>query len=219
MNELDKSRLLFLPVFAAGLAAAFLLHATIASAAEPVKSQDPPQFLANMPAGLYKTDNNHTHLYFTYSHVGFSRSHGRFDRFSGELQFDPKNPESSAVTFTIDPTSIDMNVSDLDAQLKGANFFDVASIHEIKFVGHGFLRRSGTEGSLIGDLTMHGVTHPVTLAVRLNKFLVSATPKFTRFGFTATGTIKRSEWGLGNVPLVGDDVALDFDVEFTKAVT
>ena len=196
----------------------FLLHARIDSAAESVKAEEPPQLLANMPAGLYRTDNNHTHLYFTYSHVGFSRSHGRFDRFSGELHFDPKDPESSAVTFTIDPTSIDMNVSDLDEQLKGANFFDVANIHEIKFIGHGLLRGSNTEGSLIGDLTMHGVTHPVTLAVRLNKFLVSATPKFTRFGFTATGTIKRSEWGLGNVPLVGDDVALEFDVEFTKVV-
>jgi polyisoprenoid-binding protein YceI len=177
-----------------------------------------PQTLGNMPAGRYATDNDHTHIYFTYSHVGFSHAHGRFDKFSGEFNFDPKSPEATRVIFTIDPASIDTNVPELDAQLKGRGFFDVANIHEIKFVGNGFLRGSDLQGSLIGDLTMHGVTHPVTLAVRLNKFLVAETPKFNRFGFTATATLSRSQWGLGNVPLVGDEVALEIDVEFTKVI-
>jgi len=71
---------------------------------------------------------------------------------------------------------------------------------------------------LTGDLTMHGMTRPVALKVKLNKFLVGKELKFCRFGFTATGVLKRSDWGLGAVPFVGDEVTLDLNVEFTKSV-
>jgi len=65
---------------------------------------------------------------------------------------------------------------------------------------------------------MHGVTRPITLDVRLNKFLVDKELKFCRFGFSATGLLKRSQWGLGDVPLVGDDVKLELEIEFLKVV-
>ena len=174
--------------------------------------------LADMPSGLYRSDNGHTDIYFMYSHVGFTQAHARFDRFSGSFDYNPQFPERSPVTFTIDPASVDSNVSELDRILKGKHFFNVDRYPEIKFVGHDLKRTSSTTGVLDGDLTMHGITRRVALDVRLNKFLVDKELKFCRFGFSVKGTLQRSAWGLGDIPLVGDDISLDLEVEFLKAV-
>jgi polyisoprenoid-binding protein YceI len=198
--------------FVAGAAASLSISPALAQTDEHQKT------LADMPAGLYKSDNNHTHIYFTYSHVGFSNAHGRFDKFDGQLNFVPNAPATSSVSFTVDPASIDTNIPELEALLKGSGFFDVAKDPEMTFVSHGLARLNQNEGVLTGDLTMHGVKRPIELKVKLNKFLVGKELKFCRFGFTATGLLKRSDWGLGAVPLVGDDVTLDLNAEFTKTV-
>lgn len=174
--------------------------------------------LADMPGGLYRSDNQHTDIYFTYSHVGFSHTHARFDKFEGSLNYDPRHPEKSPVTFTIDPASIDTNVPELDRVLRGHHFFDVGRYREIRFVGRTLRRISPTSGVLYGDLTLHNVTHRVILNVRLNKFLVDKELKFCRFGFSANGILKRSQWGLGDIPLVGDIVDLELEIEFQKVV-
>src|SRR5690242_1181529 len=119
---------------------AALVMAAAFSSGPSWAADSPSPTLADMPAGLYKSDNQHTHVYFTYDHVGFSRSHGRFDKFSGQLIFDPLRPEHSSVVFTIDPASIDMNVPELEAVLRGSTFFDVANDREMKFVSRSLLR-------------------------------------------------------------------------------
>ena len=172
--------------------------------------------LADMPGGLYRADNQHTDIYFAYDHVGFSHARGRFDKFAGTLNYNPGHPEQSPVEFTVDPTSVDTNVPELDRILRGHHFFNVGRYPEIRFVSRGLRRTSATTGALAGDLTMHGVTRRVVLDVRLNKFLVDPELKFCRFGFSAGGTLKRSQWGLGDIPLVGDDIRLDLEIEFLK---
>jgi polyisoprenoid-binding protein YceI len=172
--------------------------------------------LHDMPAGLSKSDNQHTHIYFTYSHVGFSHAHGRFDTFDGRLNFVPDAPAQNSVSFVIDPASIDMNVPELEKLLKGSGFFDVANFRSITFVSRSFSPMGQDQGVATGDLTMHGITRPVVLNIKMNKFLVGKEIKFCRFGFTVNGKLNRSDWKLGAVPMVGDEVALDFDVEFTK---
>ena len=184
----------------------------------PCLAEQTAHTLRDMPAGLYKSDNQHTHIYFTYDHVGFSRAHGRFDKFDGQLNFDPQKIEHGTASFTIDASSIDMNVPELEQLLKSAKFFDAADMGQITFKSTALKLTSNNKGVLEGALTMHGVTRPVTLGVTLNKFLVDDELKFCRFGFTVTGTLKRSQWGLGAVPLVGDDVVLDIDTEFVKSV-
>ena len=189
------------------------LLAPLSAGAEP-----PPKTLSDMPAGLYKSDKQHTHIYFTYDHAGFSNSHGRFDRFDGQLNFDPKAIERGTASFTIDASSIDMNVPELEQLLRSAKFFDAADMGSITFTSTAFKRTSPNTALLTGSLTMHGVTHPVTLNVTLNKFLDDDELKFCRFGFTVTGTLERSQWGLGAVPLIPDEIKLDIDAEFVKAV-
>lgn len=198
-------------VFIAALAACWLSTPCAAQNDEGHHS------LADMPPGLYKSDNEHTNIYFTYDHVGFSHSHARFDKFAGTLNYDPRHPEQSPVRFTIDPASVDTNTPELDRILKGRHFFNVARYPEIKFAGYRLRRLSPTNAVFEGDLTMHGVTRRISLDVRLNKFLVDSELKFCRFGFSATGKLKRSQWGFGDVPLVGDEINLTLEIEFLKA--
>jgi len=195
-----------------------LLAALVLSVPCRAQTDESHRTLADMPRGLYKSDNLHTDIYFTYSHVGFTNAHARFDKFAGELNYDPQHPEKSPVTFTVDPETIDTNVPELDRVLKGKHFFNVERFPEMKFAGRRLRRTSLTTGVLDGDLTMHGVTRTIALNVHLNKFLVDKELKFCRFGFSATGLLKRSQWGLGDVPLVGDDIRLELEIEFLKVV-
>ena len=174
--------------------------------------------LAGMPRGLYRADNQHTDIYFAYDHVGFSHARARFDRFAGTLSYNPQRPEQSPAEFTVDPASVNTNVPELDRILKGHHFFNVGRYADIRFMSRSLRRTSATTGVLAGDLTLHGVTRAVTLDVRLNKFLVDSELKFCRFGFSASGVLKRSQWGLGDIPLVGDDIRLELEVEFVKVV-
>ena len=195
-----------------------LLAALVLSVPCRAQTDESHRTLADMPRGLYKSDNLHTDIYFTYSHVGFTNAHARFDKFAGELNYDPQHPEKSPVTFTVDPGTIDTNVPELDRVLKGKHFFNVERFPKMKFAGRRLRRTSPITGVLDGDLTMHGVTRPIALDVRLNKFLVDKELKFCRFGFSATGLLKRSQWELGDVPLVGDDIRLELEIEFLKVV-
>jgi polyisoprenoid-binding protein YceI len=174
--------------------------------------------LSQMPAGAYRTDNDHTHIYFTISHVGFSSTHGRFDKFDGTLDFRPQDPGGSPLAVTIDARSVDMNQHELEAVLRSDRFFASDRYPEIRFVSRALAITGPREGVLHGNLTMRGLTRPVELKVRLNRFLVDDELKWTRFGFSASGTLKRSDWGMTAVPLVGDEVTLSIDVEFLKVV-
>jgi polyisoprenoid-binding protein YceI len=145
--------------------------------------------------------------------------HGRFDRFDGTIEFDPKDPKATVVRGTIESASIDTNHEKRDKHLRSADFFDVEKYPTLTFESTGVTHVNGKNGKLAGSLTIHGVTKPVVLDVT---FLGRGKDPWgnVRAGFTATLNIDRKDFGLnwnkvletGGV-LVGDEVAIRIDAE------
>ena len=169
------------------------------------------------PSGTYQIDPDHTSVTFKISHLGFSRYTGRFDKVEGTMNYNNGAPEQSSLDVTIYPNSINTNNVKLEEELRGGPFFDVIKYQRITFHAIKIERTGPTTGKIIGDLTLKGVTHSVTLDAA---FIGTGTHPFTKkqvMGFSATGTIHRSAYGLSNLlPMVGDDVTLEIETEFDK---
>ncbi len=125
---------------------------------------------------------------------------------------------NSAVNISIDATSIDSSVPALDEDLKGNQFFDVSNHPEITFKSTAYEETSQDTGRLTGDLSVRGITKPVTLDVKINSAAMNRMTRKQMIGVSATGTINRSDFGLDALPaIVGDEISLDIQVEFEKA--
>jgi polyisoprenoid-binding protein YceI len=174
----------------------------------------PGTTMDGVQAGAYTIDPAHTNVLFSLSHMGFSHYYGRFDKISGGLNFDPKAPEKSTLNVTVDVASIDTNNAKLEGELKGAQWFDAAKFPTATFTSVSIEKTSATTGKLTGNLTLHGVTKPVVLDVTLNGAGQNVMMAVPELGFSATGTIKRSDFGISSyVPMVGDDVTLTIESE------
>jgi polyisoprenoid-binding protein YceI len=124
----------------------------------------------------------------------------------------------STVNVTIDVTTVDTGVSQRDSDLKSANFFDVAQFPTATFTSTS-IAKSGSGLTISGNLTLHGVTKPVVLNADAPKGPVNGMDKKPHYGFSATTTLKRSDFGIASkVPtaVVGDDVALTIDLDMAK---
>lgn len=177
----------------------------------------PSTALEGLAGGTYEIDPSHTSVQFGISHLGFSRYQGRFNTVSGTLAFDPKLPEASTLAVTIDTASIDTNNSVLEEKLKSADWFDAAKFPSIRFTSTHIQKLSDTTGKLTGDLTMHGVTKPVTLDVTFNGGGVNPFINAPQLGFSATGSLKRSDFGISQyIPMVGDEVSITIETELAQ---
>jgi polyisoprenoid-binding protein YceI len=166
-------------------------------------------------ATTYTLDPNHTQVQFVWNHFGFSNLTGQFGKVEGTLDFDEADPTKSSVTATISMGSVNSNVKKLDGELVGADYFDAAKYPTAKFKST-HVERGATPDKLkvTGDLTMHGVTKPVTLDVDVVKVGEHPMRKAPAAGFTAAATIKRSDFGVAKyVPAVGDDVNIHIVTE------
>lgn len=169
---------------------------------------------AQAAAEKYIFDPAHTQVMFSISHLGFSFSHGKFTKFTGGFEFDPENVANSKADVSIDTNSINMDSIEWENHLKGADFFNVEKFPAMTFKSASVEKTGENTGKLNGDLTLLGVTKPVTLDVTYNKSGIHPYSKNMIAGFSATGTIKRSDFGMNyGLPGVGDDVALDIQVE------
>ncbi|MBB4659667.1 YceI family protein [Parvularcula dongshanensis] len=187
----------------------------IEAEAESVEEENP---LAAIPAGTYVVDPGHAYITMSYSHLGMSHPVLRFDSFDATAEVNPDAPAASTLRVEIDPTSINSAVEKFDEHLQSADMFDVAQYPEITFVSTGIEMESATSGTLTGDLTMKGVTRPVTLDVTLNGAGMHPMAEIPAFGISATGTLDRTEWNLGYaVPNVGAEVDLRIEAEFQQA--
>lgn len=186
--------------------------------------QGPDAKLETVKNGVYVLDNAHTSIIFRVWHMGLSHFAGSFDKVSGTANVNVADLNKSSVSVAIDPKSVDSNVAALDKELVGEKFFDTA-----KFPGMSFKSSkievdtpkgvSPATGKLYGELTMHGVTKPVVLNVTFNGHLLSPMGGGERIGFTATGMLKRSDFGMSmGIPMVGDDIEFTIVSEFSKAV-
>lgn len=162
----------------------------------------------------YTFDKLHTQIHFSISHLGFSYSHGRFMDFNGGFYFDKEKPEESFVDITINTASIFMGSKEWDDHLKNADFFDVEKHPVMHFKSTKVEVTGDKTANIYGDLTLLGLTKPVILQTRLNGFGLHPYSKKNTAGFSATTTIKRSDFGMTyGLPAVGDEVSIVIEVE------
>ncbi len=168
-------------------------------------------------ADAYKIDPNHSSVTFQYTHFGFSHPTGKFMNAVGTVNLDKADPSKSSVEVSFDIAGVNTGVPGLDTHLKSPDFFDAAKFPTATFKSTKVVVTGKDTAKVTGDLTIHGVTKPVTLDVKLNKLDVHPMMKKEDAGFTATATIKRSDFGMGNyVPAVSDQVDLYIEAETLK---
>jgi polyisoprenoid-binding protein YceI len=172
-------------------------------------------FSAQAAPEKYEFDKAHTQILFFVSHLGYSMSQGEFLDYDGHFVFDEEKPEESSVEVTIQTASIDMDDKKWDEHLKNEDFFNVSEYPEMTFKSTEITQIGADTGKITGDLTLLGVTKPVTLDVTFNKAgPFPMNPDVYKAGFSATGTVKRSEFGMDyGLPGVGDDVEIRIEVE------
>jgi polyisoprenoid-binding protein YceI len=172
----------------------------------------------SVPAATYTIDPKHTQIIFSIRHMGLSTFFGRFGAVSGSLTFDSSAPEKSALAAQIDMTNIQTHVDALDKEL--VSFFHADKFPTATFVATQSAKAGPNTGTVAGNLTIGGVTKPVTLNVTFNGGRNSPIPlQPYRIGFDATATVKRSDFGLTHAMwsgMVGDDVTLWIECELEK---
>ena len=209
---------MFRPYAYAALAAT-LLAAPAALAAPGVTSTKP----ADLPAGHYVLDKTHASVVAKIKHMGFSNYQFRFTKVDASFDYDPKAPQDAKIKVTIDPGSIDTATGadefglKFNKELAGDGWLEANKFPTATFVSTKVEPGAGQTGKVYGDFTLHGVTKPIVLDVTFNGVGSSFAPGSVKTGFSASTTIKRSDYGVTKyVPLVSDDVALSIEVEFDK---
>jgi polyisoprenoid-binding protein YceI len=168
------------------------------------------------PAGAYTLDKAHTSVTFRVSHLGFSRYTARFSSIDGKLKFDPAHPAAMAVEATIDPKSLALNTppAGFHDTLMGKSWFNAQAFPTITFKSTRVALTGKNTANLTGNLTLHGVTKPVTLDVTYNGGWPPNAMDGARVGFSAHGVIQRSAFGMGmGVPAKGSNMGVSDDVD------
>lgn len=164
----------------------------------------------------YTLDPTHTQVEFTYSHFGYSNITGRFDAVEGSVIYDAEAPANSSVQVTVQIASLSAGVAKLDEHLKSADFFDAAAFPKAEFKSTAVAAAGEGKLTVTGDLSIHGVSLPVTFDVSVNKVGEHPMKKVPAAGFDAHATIKRSDFGVGAyAPNVSDEVKLEITAEAT----
>ncbi len=159
-------------------------------------------------------DPNHTNVVWHANHFGFSTPSGKFADVSGKIMLDEAAPQDASVEVLVKTGSIVTGIEKFNEHLMSKDFFNVAEFPEAKFVSKSVEMTGDKTAKINGELTMLGQTHPLTLDATLNQIGEHPFSKKKTVGFSATGTIKRSEYGMNYaIPGVSDDVPLTIEVE------
>lgn len=159
-------------------------------------------------------DKTHTQIFFSVSHLGFSFSTGSFTAFDGGFTFSEQKPEQSAVNVTIEAASLSLHDEKWEEHLKSADFLNIAEHPKITFKSTKAEKTGDNTGRITGDLTLLGVTKPVTLDVIFNKAAIHPYSKQFVAGFSAKTSINRSDFGMDyGLPGIGDEVNITIEVE------
>ncbi|WP_372574986.1 YceI family protein [Ruegeria jejuensis] len=168
----------------------------------------------------YELDPEHTAIYFTVDHIGFAKTLGIFIDLDGSFMYDIDTQELGDVAVTIGAGAVETFNEARDRHVRSRDFLNVSEHPQITFVASGGTRTSDVSGTVTGDLTILGVTRPVTLDVTLNK--VADYPfghQREVLGLSMTATIQRSDFGMTYAVengLVGDDVSINIETEAMK---
>lgn len=173
-----------------------------------------------LPTGTWNVDPSHSRIGFRVKHLGISTVHGKFGDFEGQLTV--ADDGTTSATGTVKVVSVDTSDEGRDTHLRSADFFDVETYPEITFQSTSIAAKDEDTYEITGDLTMHGVTNPITLTAEVAQ---DTDPWGNdRVGLETTTTINRSDWdmkfnmamGSGNV-VVSDKIKLELDIEAVKA--
>ncbi len=170
----------------------------------------------------WQIDHTHSHILFTARHMMISKVRGRFESFSGEINFDESNPQNTTVFIEIDANTINTREAQRDAHLKSPDFLDAANFPVLTFKSKRVEQKSEYKGKLVGDLTIRGTTREVALEVDYAGTAQSPWGA-TSAGFSAEVTIDRRDWNLtwnqaletGGI-LVGNDIKIEIEIELIK---
>jgi polyisoprenoid-binding protein YceI len=167
--------------------------------------------------GTWDIDASHSTVGFSVRHMMVSKVRGYFTKFSGEI-VTAEDPARSSVTATIDMDSIDTRQEQRDAHIRSADFFDVGN-HTVMTFRSTEVRTDGADWTVVGDLTIKGITKPVELALEVNGFGPDAYGG-TRAGFSARTEISRKQFGVdidmpmdGGGVVVGDKISIELEIE------
>ncbi|GAA4763832.1 YceI family protein [Stakelama sediminis] len=198
-----------------------LLIGGLLLAASPVLAQQPMPVpgkaeVSRVAAGTYSVDPDHTQAIFTVDHMGFTPLSGMIAGAKGALTIDPAHPGQAKVDVTFDVNNIEGGVEEFTHHLKTPDFFDAEKYPTIHFVSTKVVA-SGTHATITGNLTIHGVTKPVTLDATFMGAGTNPMNKKGYIGFYGKTTIRRSDFGVGKyVPLVSDSVKLTLHAGFIR---
>ncbi|MET0249340.1 MAG: YceI family protein [Sphingobium sp.] len=173
--------------------------------------------VSKVTGGTYKVDGGHTQVVFAWDHMGFTNNIGTIAEPTGTLTLDKAKPAASKVAVTFQVANLRTGVAKLDEHLLKADFFDAAKFPTATFVSTS-VKPDGTNGAdITGNLTIKGITKPVTLDAAFYGAGIQPMSKKENVGFVATGTIKRSDFGMGyGVPVVSDTIELKIIAGFEK---
>jgi len=171
---------------------------------------------AKVPNGSYKVEPYHTRILFAVNHMGFSTYFGDFTGASGSLTLAPK-AAADTLDVSVPTASVSTTNAKLDGELKAPDWFDAAKYPAITFKSTKVTKTGAATAKVTGDLTLHGVTQPITLSVKFHGAGVNPLDKAYTVGFDATGTLKRTAFGVSKyVPLIGDEVQVTISGAFEK---
>lgn len=173
-----------------------------------------PFFAQAQEAPRYHIDPAHTRVLFEVDHLGFTEMPGFFNDIEGVIQFDPNDVLQARVDAIIFARSVNMGHRILNQKLRGPEYFNVARFPTIRFRSQSIQKLSGDRGKIAGVMTMLGVSRPLTLDVVFNKKGVNTYSGAETIGFTATGKLNRSEFGMKTMlPAVGDTISFKITLE------
>jgi len=164
-------------------------------------------------ADKFVFDKAHTQIGFSILRAGFSNISGWFRKFDGSVVFDPDNVANSVVKATVMTSSIDSGFEARDKHLRSPSFFNVKEFPEMTFASTKIEKTGANTGKMTGNLTMLGVTRPVMLDVTFNKMGVHPRNKKTYAGFSATGMLDRTAFGMKfAAPFISPKVMMRIEV-------
>ena len=191
---------------------------TAAAPAEAAAPAAPEVAPITVAAGTYTLDPTHTDVLVQWTHFGFSQPSAQFGISEGTLTWNADDVSKSSVQVTMPVTAINSFVAKLDEHLKGGDFFDAGKFPNATFKSTSVAAAGTNKLTVTGDLTIKDITKPVTLDVTLNGAGEHPMLKKQAIGFSATATIKRSDFGVGAyAPNVSDEVQLRITTEGTLA--
>ncbi|RYU91164.1 polyisoprenoid-binding protein [Mucilaginibacter terrigena] len=167
----------------------------------------------------WKADKAHSHVKFTITHLAVSDVDGTFKDFDATIVAAKPDFSDAKFTFSANTASVSTDNDNRDGHLKSADFFDVAKYPTITFVSTNVAAAGTNKYKVTGNLTLHGVTKPVTLDVVYRGTITHPMTKGLDAGFKITGTIKRSDFAFGSKygsPMLSDEVELNASGEFLK---